>query len=182
MSLSPKPGKSSAIARLCPACWRVGVAANAIETVKQFGYKLIDHLVSPTTNAAIAEYFGEAPGNRLACQETTDPEHCTKTYKLARARVLMARSEATGVDAADDDAAVLVTMKGESGPTVDVEVSTVAAYAQERWTAGALIAETGAHNARGEFELDADIVALQEVIGAGPAGAGRASARASGER
>ncbi len=43
---------------------------------KTCGYKLIDHLVSPKTNAAIAEYFGEAPGNRLACEETTDPEHC----------------------------------------------------------------------------------------------------------
>jgi putative spermidine/putrescine transport system substrate-binding protein len=43
---------------------------------KTCGYKLIDHLVSPTTNAAIAEYFGEAPGNRLACKETTDPQHC----------------------------------------------------------------------------------------------------------
>jgi putative spermidine/putrescine transport system substrate-binding protein len=46
---------------------------------KTCGYKLIDHLVSPKTNAAIAEYFGEAPGNRLACKETTDPNHCA-TY------------------------------------------------------------------------------------------------------
>ncbi|MET0840302.1 MAG: ABC transporter substrate-binding protein [Marmoricola sp.] len=43
---------------------------------KTCGYMLIDHLVSPKTNAAIAEYFGEAPGNRLACEETTDPKHC----------------------------------------------------------------------------------------------------------
>jgi len=43
---------------------------------KTCGYMLIDHLVSPKTNAAIAEYFGEAPGNKLACQETTDPQHC----------------------------------------------------------------------------------------------------------
>ncbi len=30
-------------------------------------YKLIDHLVSPETNDAIAEYFGEAPANSKAC-------------------------------------------------------------------------------------------------------------------
>ena len=46
---------------------------------KTCAYKLIDHLVSPKTNAAIAEYFGEAPGNKLACQETSDPNHC-ETY------------------------------------------------------------------------------------------------------
>ena len=35
--------------------------------------------VSPKTNAAIAEYFGEAPANKLACKETSDPNHCA-TY------------------------------------------------------------------------------------------------------
>ena len=43
---------------------------------KTCAYKLIDHLVSPKTNAEIAEYFGEAPANKLACQETADPNHC----------------------------------------------------------------------------------------------------------
>jgi len=43
---------------------------------KTCAYKLIDHLVSPKTNAAIAEYFGEAPGNKKACAETADPKHC----------------------------------------------------------------------------------------------------------
>ncbi len=52
--------------------WMVGAKSEH----KTCAYKLIDHLVSPKTNAAIAEYFGEAPGNRLACQETTDPKHC----------------------------------------------------------------------------------------------------------
>ena len=52
--------------------WMVGAKSKH----KTCAYKLIDHLVSPKTNAAIAEYFGEAPGNRLACQETTDPKHC----------------------------------------------------------------------------------------------------------
>ncbi len=55
--------------------WMVGAKSKH----KTCGYKLIDHLVSPKTNAAIAEYFGEAPGNKLACQETTDPNHC-KTF------------------------------------------------------------------------------------------------------
>ncbi len=55
--------------------WMVGAKSKH----KTCGYKLIDHLVSPKTNAAIAEYFGEAPGNRLACAETSDPNHC-KTY------------------------------------------------------------------------------------------------------
>ena len=27
-------------------------------------------------NAQIDEYFGEAPANRKACDETADPEHC----------------------------------------------------------------------------------------------------------
>ena len=44
---------------------------------KTCAYKLIDHLVSPKTNAAIAEYFGEAPANKKACAETADPNHCT---------------------------------------------------------------------------------------------------------
>lgn len=52
--------------------WMVGAKSEH----KTCGYELIDHLVSPKTNAAIAEYFGEAPGNRLACKETSDPNHC----------------------------------------------------------------------------------------------------------
>ncbi|MGL5817739.1 MAG: ABC transporter substrate-binding protein [Phycicoccus sp.] len=52
--------------------WMVGAKSKA----KTCSYKLIDHLVSPTTNAKIAEYFGEAPGNKKACAETTDPKHC----------------------------------------------------------------------------------------------------------
>ena len=49
---------------------------------------LIDHLVSPKTNAAIAEYFGEAPANRLACKETSDPQHCA-TYHAEGRGVLL---------------------------------------------------------------------------------------------
>ena len=40
-------------------------------------YAFIDHIVSPETNAAIAEYFGEAPGNSKSCALTVDPNHCT---------------------------------------------------------------------------------------------------------
>src|SRR5688500_6474100 len=38
-----------------------------------------------------------------------------------------------GLSSGDAEDHAKVTMKGESGPTVDVEVSTVAAYAQDRW-------------------------------------------------
>ena len=37
---------------------------------KTCAYKFIDHIVSPKTNAAVAEYFGEAPANKKACAET----------------------------------------------------------------------------------------------------------------
>jgi putative spermidine/putrescine transport system substrate-binding protein len=40
-------------------------------------YAFIDHLVSAETNAAIAEWFGEAPGNSKSCALTSDPNHCT---------------------------------------------------------------------------------------------------------
>ena len=39
-------------------------------------YAFIDHLTSPATNAAIAEWFGEAPGNSKSCALTADPNHC----------------------------------------------------------------------------------------------------------
>ena len=39
-------------------------------------YKWFDWVVSPKVNAQIAEYFGEAPANAKACQETADPAHC----------------------------------------------------------------------------------------------------------
>ena len=52
--------------------WMVGAKSQA----KTCAYKFIDHIVSPKTNAAIAEWFGEAPANRKACAETADPKHC----------------------------------------------------------------------------------------------------------
>ena len=42
-------------------------------------YKWMDHIISPEANAAVAEWFGEAPANAKACGLTSDPEFCT-TY------------------------------------------------------------------------------------------------------
>ena len=42
-------------------------------------YMFMDHIISPETNAAATEYFGEAPSNSKACALTTDPNHC-ETY------------------------------------------------------------------------------------------------------
>jgi putative spermidine/putrescine transport system substrate-binding protein len=39
-------------------------------------YMWMDHIVSPEANAAVAEWFGEAPANRLACEQTADKSHC----------------------------------------------------------------------------------------------------------
>jgi putative spermidine/putrescine transport system substrate-binding protein len=39
-------------------------------------YMWLNHIISPEANAAVAEYFGEAPSNRLACEKTVDPNHC----------------------------------------------------------------------------------------------------------
>lgn len=43
---------------------------------KTCAYKWLDHIVSPEANAAVAEYFGEAPSNPKACELTTDKGHC----------------------------------------------------------------------------------------------------------
>jgi putative spermidine/putrescine transport system substrate-binding protein len=40
-------------------------------------YKWLDHIVSPEANAAVAEWFGEAPANQKSCGLTADPNHCT---------------------------------------------------------------------------------------------------------
>jgi putative spermidine/putrescine transport system substrate-binding protein len=42
-------------------------------------YMWMNHIVSPAANAAVAEWFGEAPSNKLACGMTADPNHCA-TY------------------------------------------------------------------------------------------------------
>ncbi len=43
---------------------------------KTCAYKWMDYIVSPRANAAVAEYFGEAPANQKACDLTTDKTHC----------------------------------------------------------------------------------------------------------
>jgi putative spermidine/putrescine transport system substrate-binding protein len=40
------------------------------------GYLWMNHIVSPDANAAVAEWFGEAPSNKLACDKTSDKTFC----------------------------------------------------------------------------------------------------------
>ena len=39
-------------------------------------YKFVNHIISPETNAAIAEWFGEAPANMKSCALTANKDHC----------------------------------------------------------------------------------------------------------
>ncbi len=39
-------------------------------------YLWMNYIISPEANAAVAEYFGEAPSNKLACGKTSDPKFC----------------------------------------------------------------------------------------------------------
>ena len=39
-------------------------------------YAWLDHITSPEANAAVAEWFGEAPSNIKACELTADKNHC----------------------------------------------------------------------------------------------------------
>jgi len=39
-------------------------------------YKFLNHITSPSINIQIAEYFGEAPGNRESCALAANPDHC----------------------------------------------------------------------------------------------------------
>lgn len=43
-------------------------------------YKWMDWIVSPKANAQVAEYFGEAPAQSLACDQTVDKEFCSKYH------------------------------------------------------------------------------------------------------
>ncbi|MFD8595964.1 ABC transporter substrate-binding protein [Kitasatospora sp. NPDC059646] len=40
-------------------------------------YRWMDWIVSPKTNAQVAEWFGEAPANAKACDQTSDKSFCT---------------------------------------------------------------------------------------------------------
>jgi putative spermidine/putrescine transport system substrate-binding protein len=42
-------------------------------------YKWMNHIISPKANAAVAEWYGEAPANAKSCDLTADPNFC-KTY------------------------------------------------------------------------------------------------------
>ncbi len=39
-------------------------------------YLWMNHIISPEANAAVAEYFGEAPSNAKSCALTADASHC----------------------------------------------------------------------------------------------------------
>ncbi len=39
-------------------------------------YKWMDHIISPKANAAVAEWFGEAPSNEKSCALTANEDHC----------------------------------------------------------------------------------------------------------
>lgn len=52
---------------------------SAKSTHPNCAYMWMNWAISPKTNAQIAEYFGEAPANRISCQQTSDPDFCA-TY------------------------------------------------------------------------------------------------------
>jgi putative spermidine/putrescine transport system substrate-binding protein len=43
-------------------------------------YEWMNYVLSPSVQAQIAEFFGEAPANQKACAETTDPNFCEKYH------------------------------------------------------------------------------------------------------
>ena len=43
-------------------------------------YMWMDWIVSPKVNAEVAEYFGEAPAQSLACEETARKDFCAKYH------------------------------------------------------------------------------------------------------
>jgi putative spermidine/putrescine transport system substrate-binding protein len=43
-------------------------------------YEWMDWIVSPQVNAEVAEFFGEAPAQSLACDQTADKEFCAKYH------------------------------------------------------------------------------------------------------
>ena len=40
-------------------------------------YMWMNHIISPKANAAVAEWFGEAPSNKKSCALTAAKDHCT---------------------------------------------------------------------------------------------------------
>jgi putative spermidine/putrescine transport system substrate-binding protein len=45
-------------------------------------YKWMDWIVSPSVNAQVAEFFGEAPAQTKACDETSDKQFCATYHAL----------------------------------------------------------------------------------------------------
>ena len=45
-------------------------------------YQWMNYIVSPSVNAQVAEYFGEAPAQTLACAHTSDKSFCTTYHAL----------------------------------------------------------------------------------------------------
>ncbi|GAA2167562.1 ABC transporter substrate-binding protein [Actinomadura napierensis] len=52
--------------------WMVGAKAQHPDCA----YQWMNYIVSPKANAQVAEWFGEAPANAKACQETSDKKFC----------------------------------------------------------------------------------------------------------
>jgi len=48
-------------------------------------YMWMNYIVSPAVNAQVAEYFGEAPAQTLACQHTSDKSFCQTYHALDEA-------------------------------------------------------------------------------------------------
>ena len=45
-------------------------------------YKWMNYIISPKANAQVAEYFGEAPAQTKACDQTSDKSFCTTYHAL----------------------------------------------------------------------------------------------------
>ncbi len=45
-------------------------------------YRWMNYITSPSVNAQVAEYFGEAPAQTLACQQTSDKSFCATYHAL----------------------------------------------------------------------------------------------------
>ena len=58
--------------------WMIGAEAKHPNCM----YMWMDHIISPKANAAVAEWFGEAPSNAKSCAETAVKNHC-ETFHAA---------------------------------------------------------------------------------------------------
>lgn len=72
-AVSPKEGSTG-----WSDSWSINVDTPHINC----SYLFVDHMISPAANASVAEWFGQAPSNTLACDVTTNPNHCA-TYRAA---------------------------------------------------------------------------------------------------